>query len=382
MTHTEKRRLRVGVLFGGRSGEHEVSLSSAASVIRELDPEKYEAVPIGISKDGRWLVGTSAQKLLPEVLKSGQRVVLPADPNAAALIPLDERPGGALRVDVVFPVLHGTFGEDGTVQGLLELAGLPYVGAGVLGSAVGMDKDMQKRLFVQAKLPVGAFEAVQRWEWERAKPSDRQALLRRLEKHLGYPMFVKPATLGSSVGMTKVHKRSELPVALDLAAEFAQKIMVERAIQGREIEVSVLGNERPQASVPGEIIPHREFYDYTAKYLEEGTRLVIPAPLTRAQVRRFQDYAVRAFRVVELCGMARADFFLERRTDRILLNEVNSIPGFTSISMYPKLWEASGLSYRELLDRLIELALEQHREKARTKYSIELPPSTGGALES
>lgn len=374
----EKKRLRIGVLFGGRSGEHEVSLASAASVMRGLDPEKYEAVPIGISKDGRWLVGAGAQKMLPEVLKSGHRVTLPADPTAASLVPLDDTRSGALRVDVVFPVLHGTFGEDGTVQGLLELAGLPYVGAGVLGSAVGMDKDVQKRLFRDAGLPVADFLAIPRSEWEKS----REKVLEAVEKKFRYPMFAKPATLGSSVGMTKVHTREELPAALDLAAEFAQKILVERAIVGREIEVSVLGNEDPRASVPGEIVPHREFYDYTAKYLEEGTRLIIPAPLSRAQVQRFQDYAVRAFRVIECTGMARADFFLEQRSGRAYLNELNTIPGFTSISMYPKLWEASGLSFRELIDRLIELALEQHREKARTKYAIELPPGAGGALES
>ncbi len=375
----EKKRLRVGVLFGGRSGEHEVSLGSAASVIRALDPEKYEVVPIGITKDGRWLLGAGAQKLLPEVLKTGQRVVLPADPNVAALVPLDENRAGALRVDVVFPVLHGTFGEDGTVQGLLELAGLPYVGAGVLGSSVGMDKDLQKRLFQQARLPVVDFLAIPRAEWEKQRAKALQAV----QKRFRFPLFVKPATLGSSVGMTKVHGPAELPGAMDLAAEYAQKILVERAVAGREIEVSVLGNEDPRASVPGEIIPHREFYDYVAKYLEEGTQLIIPAKLTAAQVRRFQDYAVRAYRATECCGMARVDFLLERRTGRAYVNEINTIPGFTSISMYPKLWEASGLSYRELLDKLIELALAQHREKQRTKYSIELPPGTrGGALET
>ncbi len=375
---TEKKRLRVGVLFGGRSGEHEVSLASATSVIRELDPEKYEAVPIGITKDGRWLASSGAHRMLPEVLKTGQRVVLPADPNAAALVPLGESPSGALRVDVVFPVLHGTFGEDGTVQGLLDLAGLPYVGAGVLASAVGMDKDVQKRLFQHVGLPVADFLAVPRADWEKAPAK----VLRAIHNKLRFPVFVKPATLGSSVGMTKAQGRQELPAALDLAAEFAQKIIVERAVRGRELEVSVLGNEDLKASVPGEVVPHREFYDYTAKYLEEGTKLIIPARLTSAQVKRLKNYAVRAFRAIEGTGMARVDFFLERGTGRIYVNEVNTIPGFTSISMYPKLWEASGLPYRKLLDRLIELALQQHREKARTKYSIELPPGAGGALEA
>ncbi len=380
---TEKKRMRVGVLFGGRSGEHEVSLISAASVIQALDPAKFEAVPIGITKDGRWLAGTAAHRMLPElqskslseVLRSGQRVMLSADPNVAALVPVGDSRSDALRVDVVFPVLHGTYGEDGTVQGLLDLAGLPYVGSGVLGSAVGMDKDMQKRLFLQAKLPVGDFLAVPRTEWERT----RSKVLGAIRKKFRFPVFIKPATLGSSVGMTKAHDAKELAAAMDLAAEFAQKILVERAIRGREIEVSVLGNEDPKASIPGEIVPHREFYDYAAKYLEEGTRLLIPAKLKRAQVKRFQEYAVRAFRALECLGMARVDFFLEHRTGRILLNEINTIPGFTSISMYPKLWEASGLSYRDLLARLIDLALAQHREKQRTKYTIELPagPSPG-----
>ena len=376
---TEKKRLRVGILFGGRSGEHEVSVISAASVIHALDPAKYEPVAIGITKDGRWLAGTAAHKMLPEILRSGDGVMLSADPNVAALVPVGASRQDALRVDVVFPVLHGTFGEDGTVQGLLDLAGLPYVGSGVLGSAVGMDKDMQKRLFQQAKLPIVDFLAILRAEWEKS-PSK---VLRAIRKKFRFPVFVKPATLGSSVGMTKAHDAKELAVAMNLAAEFGQKIIVERAIRGREIEISILGNEEPKASIPGEIVPHREFYDYTAKYLEEGTRLLIPAKLNRAQVKRFQEYAVRAFRCLECLGMARVDFFLEHRTGRIFLNEVNTIPGFTSISMYPKLWEASGLGYRDLLGRLIELALAQHREKQRTKYTIELPAgATPGALDA
>jgi D-alanine-D-alanine ligase len=374
-----KKRLRVGVLFGGRSGEHEVSLASAASVIRALDPEKYEAVPIGITKDGRWLVGTGAQKMLPEVLKSGERVLLPPDPSAATLVPIAPTAGQpSVSVDVIFPVLHGTFGEDGTVQGLLELAGLPYVGAGVLASAVGMDKDVQKRLFKEAGLPIVPYVAVARSEWER----EREKVARLVAKKFRFPVFVKPATLGSSVGMTRVKTARELGAAIDLAGEFALKIMVERAVNGREIEVSVLGNDELRASVPGEIVPHREFYDYAAKYLEEGTRLVIPAPLSKKQVATFQDYAVRAFRAIDGTGMARCDFFLERRTGKILVNELNTIPGFTAISMYPKLWEASGLPYPKLIDRLIELALELHAEKARTKYSIELPPGAAGALEA
>jgi D-alanine-D-alanine ligase len=376
VTPDNKKRLRIGVLFGGRSGEHEVSLASAASVIRGLDPDKYEAVPIGITKEGHWLIGAGAQKMLPEVLKGGQRVMMTADPTDAALVKLDGS-GGGQRIDVVFPVMHGTFGEDGTIQGLLDLAGLPFVGAGVLGSAIGMDKDVAKRLLQVAKIPVVPWISVPRHEWE----SNPQNIQTAIEEKFAYPVFVKPATLGSSVGMTKVHSRKELAPALNLASEFAMKILVEQCVVAREIEVSVLGNHDPKASVPGEIVPHREFYDYAAKYLEEGTQLLIPAELKPVQVQKIQKYAVDAFRALELSGMARVDFFLEKKGGKIYLNEVNTIPGFTSISMYPKLWEATGIPFRELIDKLIELALEQHAEKARTKYQIELPAGSGGALE-
>ncbi len=377
---TEK--IRIGVLFGGRSGEHEVSIASASSVMKALDPAKYEVVPIAITKEGQWLAGPAAEKMLPpaEVLRRGQKVVLPADPKAArrgGLIPLEERPSPVGRpLDVVFPVLHGTFGEDGTVQGLLELASIPYVGAGVLASAVGMDKDVQKRLFREAGLPVTPYLAFSRAEWEQQP----RRVLRAVRKKFRGPVFIKPATLGSSVGMTKVKSDRELSPALDLAAQYGMKIMVERAVNAREIEVSVLGNDDLKASVPGEIVPHREFYDYAAKYLEEGTRLIIPAKLTRRQVKTFQEYAIRAFRAIDGSGMARIDFLLEKSTGKIFLSEANTIPGFTSISMYPKLWEASGLPYPALLDRLIQLALERQAEKRRTKYSIELPSGSGGAL--
>ena len=375
MTLDKKKRLRVGVLFGGRSGEHEVSLASAASVIRGLDPDKYEAVPIGITKDGHWLVGEGAVKMLPEVLKGGRRVMLTADPTEAALVPLD-RGAGAQRLDVIFPVMHGTFGEDGTIQGMLELAGLPYVGAGVLGSAIGMDKDVAKRLCQEAGIPVVPWVTVHRWHWEK----DPESVKAEIEAKFEYPVFVKPATLGSSVGMTKVHNAGELAPALNVACEYGMKILVEKAVTAREIEVSVLGNREPQASVPGEIVPHREFYDYAAKYLEEGTQLVIPADLKPKQATKIQSLAIQTFRALELSGMARVDFFLEKKGGKIYLNEANTIPGFTSISMYPKLWEASGIPFRELIDRLIDLALELHEEKARTKYAIELPEGSGGAL--
>ncbi len=377
MTPDKKKRLRVGILFGGRSGEHEVSLASAASVIRGLDPDKYEAVPIGITKEGHWLIGASAQKMLPEVLKGGQRVMMNADPTDAALVKLDGS-GGGQRIDVVFPVMHGTFGEDGTIQGLLDLAGLPFVGAGVLGSAIGMDKDVSKRLLQVERIPVVPWIPVNRHDWE----SNPDGIQGAVELKFPYPVFVKPATLGSSVGMTKVHSRAELAPALNLASEFAMKILVEESVTAREIEVAVLGNHNPQASIPGEIVPHREFYDYAAKYLEEGTQLLIPADLKPVQVEKIQKFAVDAFRALELSGMARVDFFLEKTGGKIYLNEVNTIPGFTSISMYPKLWEASGIPFRELIDKLIALALEQHAEKARTKYQIELPAGSGGALDA
>ena len=312
---TQGKRLRVGILFGGRSGEHEVSLASAASVIRALDPEKYEAVPIGIDKDGRWLVSQKAQKMLADVLKNGDRVLLPADPSAATLVPLAAGSGQpSVPVDVVFPVLHGTFGEDGTVQGLLELANMPYVGAGVLGSAIGMDKDVQKRLFAQAGLPVVPFVVFRRSEWEKNREDIATDVLTRLR----LPIFVKPAAAGSSLGMTKVATREQLPEAIDFAAQFGMKVIVERGVDAREIEVSVLGNDEIRASIPGEIVPHREYYDYKAKYIESGTQLVIPAELPEKLVKAFQELAVKSFRAIEGTGMARCDFFSRTRHERDL----------------------------------------------------------------
>lgn len=361
------RKIRLGLLFGGRSGEHDVSLTSAASVLQALDPAKYEVVPIGITREGHWRVGSGALKLLPEVLESGQAITPAVDPTGPKLIPLpsalraaDPRP----EVDVIFPLLHGTFGEDGTVQGLLEMANLPYVGAGVLGSAAGMDKDVMKRLFRDAGLPVVPWEVVLRRDWEQ----DPAGVRKRLEKRIRYPLFVKPANLGSSVGISKVHRAKELAAALDLAARYDRKILVEKAVNGREIECSVLGNDSPQASVPGEVVPVNEFYDYEAKYLKEGSELIIPARLTPRQTERVRELAVRAFQAIDCAGMARVDFLMERQGGKILVNEINTIPGFTPISMYPKLWEASGVPYARLLDRLIELALERHQEKARTRY--------------
>ena len=380
------KKLRVGVLFGGRSGEHEVSLVSASSVLRGLDPEKYEVIPIGINKQGRWVLPRTtapAAELthahLRRSLASGSSVLLPAEPAESSLIPADEpvaSPGRSLHLDVVFPVLHGTFGEDGAVQGLLELADLPYVGAGVLGSALGMDKEAAKRLFLQAGLPVPAYIAVRRHEWEK----NQQEIGKAVRRKLRFPVFTKPANLGSSVSISKVRRPAELAKAVEHAFEFDAKVLIEQGITGREIEVAVLGNEEPQASVPGEVIPAREFYDYTAKYLEDTTRFVVPAKLSARQTRRFQELAVAAFRALECEGMARVDFLLARSTGKIFVNELNTIPGFTAISMYPKLWEASGLSYPALLDRLIELALARHRKKGRRRTSIELPAKRGGVL--
>jgi D-alanine-D-alanine ligase len=376
-----KKRIRVGVLFGGRSGEHEISLLSAASVLKALDPGKYEVVPIGITREGQWRTGSTPcqlagpgdvanepRRLLARVLEEGEEVTASADPSRPGLIPLRSRSPRTLAspeaVDVMFPVLHGTFGEDGTVQGLLELADLPYIGAGVLASAVGMDKDAMKRLFRDAGLPVVEWLLVLRSEWEQNPALWR----RRIARTLGYPVFVKPANLGSSVGISKVHEASKLPAGMDLAARYDRKIVVEKGLDAREIECSVLGNDRPEASLPGEVIPVNEFYDYEAKYLKQGSRLVIPADLSRSQTRQVQDLAIRAFRAVDCAGMARVDLLLERVSARLLVNEINTIPGFTPISMYPKLWEASGIAYSELIDRLIRLAFERHAEKRRSSF--------------
>ena len=380
----------MGVLFGGRSGEHEVSLRSAASIIEAIERDKYEVVPIGITKQGRWLTAGASQKLLAgeyqrlprtdvgdaaagvqteaAVLAHGLPMVLAPDPT--------QQQAGNRAVDVIFPVLHGTFGEDGTVQGLLELAGLPYVGAGVLGSAAGMDKEVMKRLFRDHGLPVAPWQVFLRSEIL-AHP---RRVTAAVDRKFRYPVFVKPANLGSSVGITKVHHRGELRRALEVAAQFDRKVLVEHGVDARELECSVLGNDAPEASVPGEIIPVNEFYDYAAKYLDEGSKLVIPARITPTQARRVRELAVAAFRVVECTGMARVDLFLERRSGKIYVNEINTIPGFTSISMFPKLWGASGVPYPKLIDRLIQLALARHREKQRSRYTIELTGELTGKL--
>lgn len=392
-------------MFGGRSGEHEVSLLSAASVFNAIDKNKFEVVPIGITKEGHWVTAADAERLLrgefphqqqrnlragdPEatpgaaVLARGEAVIVPPEPQSrsgsltafqteASSNALARRASDrAINVDIIFPVLHGTFGEDGTIQGLLELADTAYVGAGVLGSAAGMDKDVMKVLFRAAGLPIVKHVTILRSEWE-AEPKKVQ---KRVESALKYPVFVKPANLGSSVGISKAHDRGELGPAIAEAAKFDRKIVIEQGVGGkkqkaREIECSVLGNDKPEASVPGEIVPSKEFYDYDAKYLDEGSQLIIPAKLTKAEAKKVRALAIRAFQAVECSGLARVDFLMEAgKSRKIYVNEINTMPGFTAISMYPKLWAATGLSYPDLIERLIQLGLERHAEKKRNQYS-------------
>jgi len=399
------KKLRVGVIYGGRSGEHEVSLASAAAVFQNLDPEKYEAIAIRIEKDGRWALPERAPTLrsAADVIHAAKQQIaehvreahLVAHPGGDTLITIDPstreepraRSGQApstreelgarsrqvdahisgLTLDVVFPVLHGPYGEDGTVQGLLELANVPYVGAGVLASAVGMDKAVMKLVFAAKGLPVGDYDVVLKRDWQR----DERKVMTAVVNKLGFPVFVKPANLGSSVGISKAKHATELRAAIALAAQFDRKIVVEAAVpQAREIECAVLGNDDPEASVPGEIIPGREFYDYEAKYLEDTSRTVIPADLTERQTEEIRRLAIAAFKAVDCAGMARVDFLLAADTGVLYVNEVNTIPGFTTISMYSKMWEASGLSYSKLVDRLITLAIERHTEKQQLRTTM------------
>jgi D-alanine-D-alanine ligase len=373
---SNQHKIRVAVLFGGRSGEHEVSLASARSVMGALDKTKYDIVPVGIDRTGRWI--TSGDPLALLSAGGAESAALPAsaqgEPGEAAPSPSRGRelvPGASHGrfpvVDVVFPVLHGTYGEDGTIQGLLELADLAYVGADVLGSAVGMDKEIQKAVLQAKGLPIVPYQSVLRGRWQR----EPETVLAEIEARFAYPVFIKPANAGSSVGVSKAHDRQELARGLELAAHFDRKLLVEEAVDAREVECSVLGNDDPIASVPGEVIPCHEFYDYAAKYIEEDSELQIPARLTPEQTRQVQELAVRAFRAIDCAGMARVDFFLERGTDRLYVNELNTIPGFTQISMYPKLWEASGIPYPELLDRLIQLAIERREDKRATQTRYE-----------
>jgi D-alanine-D-alanine ligase len=358
-----KKKLRVAILFGGKSAEHEISLISAKNIVEAIDKKKYQVVLIGIDKKGRWYFNDE-----PRLLEQADRpkpIRFDLERNALALVPSNkDKPWLRLStrradkpVDVVFPVLHGTFGEDGTVQGLLKMADIPFVGAGVLGSAVGMDKDVMKRLLRDAKIPIAKFLVCER-------AASREIQFAAVKRALGLPLFVKPANLGSSVGISKVNSRDQFRPALEEAFRYDSKILLEEGIDGREIECSVLGNENPIASLPGEIVTSHDFYSYDAKYLDEkGAQLIIPARLPKAVVKRIRQLALRTFKVLCCEGMARVDFFLRGQSE-IIVNEINTIPGFTKISMYPKMWQASGISYGELIDRLIRLALERfHKEK-------------------
>jgi D-alanine-D-alanine ligase len=387
------KRLRVGVLYGGRSGEHEVSLASAAAVFAHLDKKRYEGVAIRIEKDGRWCLADkpptamSAGDVIEQArldaarpLRSGREVHMIARPSEETVLSIDRSASRAgrddelgratvtgLNLDVIFPVLHGPYGEDGTIQGLLELANVPYVGAGVLASAVGMDKAIMKLVFSAHGLPVCAYRVVLRHEWE----AQGESTLDTLEAALGYPMFVKPANLGSSVGISKAKEHEGLSRALDLAASFDRKIVIEAAVpDAREIECAVLGNDEPEASVAGEVVPSREFYDYEAKYLDDRSKVIIPADLDPGQSERIRSLSIAAFRAIDCAGMARVDFLLSRGSGEIFVNEVNTIPGFTTISMYSKLWAATGVDYPTLLDRLLSLALERHAAKQQLRTSL------------
>jgi D-alanine-D-alanine ligase len=366
------KKICVGVIFGGRSGEHEVSLVSAESVISTLDKEKYEVIPIGITKTGEWVTANKKPKIkngkLLELFKSGKI-------KSGSKLP----PEILTKVDVVFPVLHGTFGEDGTIQGLFEMLNIPYVGSGVLGSAIGMDKIVQKQLYEQAGLPVVKYIWFTKREWlnnskiQKSKlqlKAENFDIVRHIEKELGYPCFIKPANLGSSVGITKAHNRKELIFGINLAVRYDTKILVEKACpNAREIECSVLGNDEPIASLPGEIIPSNEFYDYNAKYVDGKSKAIIPAKLSKNLTQKIQNLACQVFKITNSAGMARVDFLLDNKSKKIYINEINTIPGFTSISMYPKLWQTSGIAYRDLLDILIYLALQRFKERKKLELS-------------
>lgn len=368
------RKKRVALLFGGRSGEHEVSINSAASVLEALDREKYDVIPVAITCEGKWLAGVEPARIAAgdSPAESAVEVFLPADPSFGRLAVFGgktDKDNEYVQLDVVIPILHGTFGEDGTVQGLLELANVPYVGAGVLGSALGMDKVLMKTVLAQHGLPQARFRHCLRRDWEK----DPGPVIADIEQNLGYPCFVKPANLGSSVGISKARNREELIRGMDSAAAYDRKIIIEEFVDAREMEVSVLGNDDPIASIAGEIVPHNEFYDYESKYVDGLSHLIIPAELPPGTVSRLQDLAVSVFRALDCAGLGRVDFFIRKSDGEVLVNEINTIPGFTKFSMYPKLWEASGIPYSRLLDRLIDLAVERHRDKNRSQTTFKLP---------
>lgn len=369
-----QRKIRVGIIFGGRSGEHEVSLMSARSVMKAIDRDKFEVLPIGITKEGQWLAGEDVMKALTSGVDNGAtHAALVGEPGQRALVALEGDGGRAIaareiaEMDVIFPVLHGTFGEDGTVQGLLELAEMPYVGAGVVGSAVGMDKGIFKAVMESHGIPVLPYKLVLRSAWA----EEREGILDSLEAVFDYPVFTKPANLGSSVGISKCRSRDELADGLDDAARYDRRLIAEQGIDAREIEVSVLGNDAPIASVPGEVVPDEEFYSYASKYLNDAAELLIPAPISEELSQEVREMAVAAYRAIDCAGLGRCDFLLDKDDDTLYMNEINTIPGFTHISMYPKLWEATGISYSELISRLIELALERAEQRAFSETSYQ-----------
>lgn len=362
----DRPRLRVGVLFGGRSSEHEVSLASARNVMEALRTAGHDVVPLGITREGRWLTGDDPMRFLTDGQQGAGVIGNGASNDSWALLPRAAKGGVLPTIDVIFPVLHGPYGEDGTVQGMLEMGNIPYVGCGVLASAVSMDKTVTKRLFASAGLPQAAYCEVLRRQWQR----ECEHVLQAIEAELDYPLFVKPANMGSSVGISKAKDRATLRTALDLAARFDGKMLVEAAVpNAREIEVSILGNDEPIASVAGEIVPGAEFYDYAAKYLDDSSSLVIPAQLETVVAEEIRAMAVKAFKAVDGSGIARVDFLLNRETDEIFVNEINTMPGFTRISMYPKLWEATGIAYPELVDRLVQLAFERYGDRQKNASS-------------
>ncbi len=370
------RRKILGLVFGGRSVEHEVSLVSAKAILSHLDREKYDVVPIGVTRDGRWLTAGDARAFLEVGMKTaGRRAALTGDPSVGGLVPIEGK-NGPVRLDVVFPLVHGPGGEDGTLQGLLELADLPYVGSGVLGSSLGMDKAAMKAAFLAAGLASTEYLLVPRHRIE----TDLNGVAREVADRIGFPCFTKPSNGGSSVGVTKVKRADMLAAGLLAAAEYDRRVIIERAVDAQEVECAVLGNEAPEASVVGEIVPCNEFYDYSAKYLEEGTDLIIPARIAPAQTETVRRMSLEAFRALDCAGMARVDFFVRKSDGAVLINEINTIPGFTPISMYPRLWKASGLEFGALVDRLIELAMERHEQNKASKRVFapgEKAPSLG-----
>lgn len=369
-----ENKLKVGVIFGGRSGEHEVSLVSATSVINNLDTGKYDIIPIGISRGGSWFSGKDVLKQFKENVSDRElekdRYFFSTDPGFRGLIAVDQQKNINIPLDIVFPILHGTYGEDGKIQGLFEMADIPYVGADLIGSAIGMDKVISKQLFAYDGLPVTKFVYFDRKKWE----DDKNYFLDQIEIKLKYPVFVKPANLGSSIGISKAGDRQALLQAIHEASKYDRKIIIEEGVlNAREIEFSILGNEDPIVSLPGEIIPSNDFYDYNAKYVSDKSQLIIPAQISNELLVKMQEDAISAFKIIGCTGMGRIDFLLEKNSDKYYINEINTIPGFTSISMYPKLWEISGISYSELLEKLISFGLDRFNENKKNKVNFETP---------